>query len=143
MKKLLLIFGISLLAIAGCKENSTNKAETESATKQATASCEAWVKTIETGDYEKAYNEASEYLKVNIKKKKFIESVNAARKPLGSCISRKIVIAGLRNKLPAAPDGEYAIIKYNSVFKNKSISAELVTMIKEHGKWKAAGYFIK
>ncbi|MEW6571079.1 MAG: DUF4019 domain-containing protein [Nitrospirota bacterium] len=46
--------------------------------------------------------------------------------------------------LPGAPDGEYVVLRYKTVFENKKSSIEIVTpMLDKDGKWRVSGYYIK
>jgi hypothetical protein len=45
--------------------------------------------------------------------------------------------------LPGVPDGDYAVITFNSVFAKKAQSGEMLSLVLEDGRWKAGGYFIK
>lgn len=47
-------------------------------------------------------------------------------------------------QLPGAPDGEYAVIQFETSFANKKSAIETVTPMKDpDGKWRVSGYFIK
>jgi len=41
-----------------------------------------------------------------------------------------------------APDGEYAVIQFDTALTSKAKAMETVTMMIDGGKWKSAGYFI-
>ena len=46
--------------------------------------------------------------------------------------------------IPNAPDGEYVVIQFDTVFENKKEAIEKITpMLDPNGKWRVAGYFIK
>ncbi|BBO76064.1 hypothetical protein DSCW_34810 [Desulfosarcina widdelii] len=46
--------------------------------------------------------------------------------------------------LPGAPDGEYAVIQFESLFEKKKSGIETVTpMMDKDGMWRASGYTIK
>ena len=70
--------------------------------------------------------------------------MRSAREPLGKVESRKLVNAQLARTLPGAPDGEYMVLRYETVFEKKKEAFETVTPMKEKdGSWKIAGYFIQ
>ena len=46
--------------------------------------------------------------------------------------------------MPGAPDGEYYVSTFNTVFKNKRSAIETVTVMKDNdGQWRLVGYFIR
>ncbi|MFA6357972.1 MAG: DUF4019 domain-containing protein [Candidatus Omnitrophota bacterium] len=46
--------------------------------------------------------------------------------------------------IPAAPDEEYYILSFNTVFGNKASAIETVTVMKDQdGQWRLAGYFVR
>jgi hypothetical protein len=46
--------------------------------------------------------------------------------------------------LPGAPDGQYVVVQFDTVFADKPSAVETVTfMLENDGQWRAAGYFIK
>jgi hypothetical protein len=68
----------------------------------------------------------------------------SARKPLGALVSRKLKSAQYATSLPGAPDGQYVVIQYDTVFQNKSAAVETVTpMLDKDGHWRVSGYYIR
>jgi hypothetical protein len=58
--------------------------------------------------------------------------------------STKLESAQFMTQLPGAPDGEYAVIQFETSFANKKSAIETVTPMKDpDGKWRVSGYFIK
>ena len=46
--------------------------------------------------------------------------------------------------IPDAPEGEYVVIQFDTVFENKKEAIETITpMLDPDGKWRVAVYFIK
>lgn len=45
--------------------------------------------------------------------------------------------------LPGAPDGEYQIIQYRTVFANKAGAVETVVLARVGDQWEIVGYFIR
>lgn len=43
----------------------------------------------------------------------------------------------------SAEFADYAVVQFNSTFKNKAKAVETVVMTAEDGKWQVAGYFIR
>ena len=70
--------------------------------------------------------------------------MQAARKPLGKLILRKVQTKIYKTALPGAPDGEYVVIQFETSFENKKTAIETVTpMMDKDGKWRVSGYYIK
>jgi hypothetical protein len=46
--------------------------------------------------------------------------------------------------LPGAPDGEYVVIHFHTVFANKADAIETVTPMRgRDGRWRVSGYFVR
>jgi hypothetical protein len=111
--------------------------------KDAQASAEAWLALVDNQKYAESWTEASSMFRSQITRDKWVEMVSSVRDPLGPVTSRKLLNVTLSKSLPGVPDGDYAVVQFQTSFKNKSQAAETVTQTLEEGKWKTAGYFIK
>jgi hypothetical protein len=99
---------------------------------------------VDRGIYADSWNEAAGYFKNAIAKEQWIQSLNAARKPLGKLVSRKVKTKEYKTALPGAPDGEYVVIHFDTSFQNKKASVETVTPMKDtDGRWRVSGYYIQ
>ena len=59
-------------------------------------------------------------------------------------MSMQAVTATAGTRAPNAPEGEYAVIEFDTRFENLPQSTETATSMREKdGSWKIAGYFIK
>jgi Protein of unknown function (DUF4019) len=68
----------------------------------------------------------------------------ATRRPLGKVISRRIESRQFITRLPWTPPGQYVVIEYDTVFKNKANIMETVTpMLDKDGQWKVSGYYVR
>jgi dihydrofolate reductase len=66
------------------------------------------------------------------------------RPPLGKVVSRKVVSRQYSEKLPAAPDGKYVTIRYETVFENKASAVETITpMLDPDGVFRVSGHYIR
>jgi len=45
--------------------------------------------------------------------------------------------------MPGAPDGNYAVIVFDTSFQSKASAVETLTVMADGEKWRAAGYFIR
>ena len=116
----------------------------QSAEDAAVASSQEWLSLIDNGEYGKSWDEAAGYFKNALSKQKWLESMEAFRKPLGKLVSRKMISKQYATSLPGAPDGEYVVIQYETSFENKATAIETVTpMLDKDGMWRVSGYYIK
>jgi hypothetical protein len=116
----------------------------DDAEKQAVAVAETWLKLIDQGQYGDSWDSAAEYLKNAVSRTDFAKSLEAARKPLGALKSRELKSKKYATSLPGAPDGEYVVIQFKTVFENKKSAVETITpMLDKDKKWRVSGYFIK
>ena len=104
----------------------------------------AWLGTVDAGEYEKSWEDAAVYFRNAISKDNWIKALNGVRPPLGDLMSRELKSAVYTTALPGAPDGEYVVIQFVTVFANKQQAIETVTPMKDpDGAWRVSGYFIK
>lgn len=116
----------------------------DAAEQAATESAEAWLKTIDSGDFAKCWEEAAAFVHTAVTKDEWEGSIDAARTPLGEVKSRKLKSKQYTTSLPGAPDGEYVVLQFDTVFENKAKAVETVTPMREKdGSWKVSGYYIR
>jgi len=112
--------------------------------KKAVEASNSWLKLIDNGRYSESWKTAADFFKNAVSKELWNQSLNALRKPLGKVIKRDVKSKHYTTSLPGAPDGEYVVIQYKTVFENKKSSIETVTpMLDKDGKWRVSGYYIK
>lgn len=112
--------------------------------KAAAAAAEKWAVLVDEGKYADSWREAAEYFKNAVKQEQWEQMARAVRQPLGKTVSRKVKTAAYKTSLPGAPDGEYVVIEFETVFENKKEAVETVTpMMDKGGVWRVTGYFIK
>jgi hypothetical protein len=116
----------------------------EKAEKMAVEVSNSWLLLIDGSQYADSWKTAAAFFKNSISKEQWAQSLNAVRKPLGKAIKRNVKSKQYTTSLPGAPDGEYVVIQYETVFENKKSSIETVTpMMDKDGKWRVSGYYIK
>lgn len=112
--------------------------------KGAVAEAKHWLSLVDAGKYEQSWKEAAEYFRNAVSQDKWVQSLQAARNPLGKLISREVKSTMYKTSLPGAPDGEYVIIQFDTSFSNKKSAVETVTpMHEKDGTWRVSGYYIK
>lgn len=116
----------------------------QSAEDAAVASSQKWLALVDTGRYAESWDETAGYFKNALPKQKWLESMEAYRKPLGKRISRNLISKQYATTLPGAPDGEYVVIQYETSFENKKSAIETITpMLDKDGTWRVSGYYIR
>jgi len=131
---LTMCLALPLVSCAGDKE----------AKKEALKSAESWLKLVDNGEYGQSWEDASNLFQQAITKEAWITTIKGVRPPLGKVESRKLESAAYATQLPGAPDGEYVVIQFNTVFENKANAVETITPMKDpDGSWKVSGYYIK
>ena len=115
----------------------------EKAEKAALASSTKWLTLVDKGDYSKSWDRAARIFRTMVTKLEWQTKLNTYRMPLGQVSERKLRSKQYTKTLPDAPEGEYVVIQYETVFKNKQTFTETVTSVLEKdGKWRIAGYYI-
>ena len=112
--------------------------------KAAISSAEAWLNAIDAGRYSESWKDADLFFQGAVTGERWAKSMESFRKPLGSLISRNLKSARPMTEIPGAPDGQYALMQFDTSFTSKKSAVETVTfMLEKDGQWRAAGYFIE
>lgn len=104
---------------------------------------EAWVKLVDGAKYADSWREASSYFRSRVPQKEWVSMVQGVRRPLGALVSRKQKSLTFAKTLPGAPDGNYAVILFDTSFQNKASAVETLTVMADGENWRVAGYFIR
>jgi Protein of unknown function (DUF4019) len=116
----------------------------EAEEKAAVSAAESWLKLIDAGQAAASWDAAASSFKAAVDKPGWEKALRAARGPLGTLVSRKLVTRQLTHTLPGAPDGTYVVLTYQSQFEHKKSAVETVTpMLDTDGRWRVSGYFIR
>ena len=103
-----------------------------------------WLKLLDGAKYADSWREASTYFRSRVPQKQWVNMVQGVRAPLGALVSRKQRgRIAFETTLPGAPDGNYAVIVFDTSFQNKASAMEQLTVMADGDKWRAAGYFIR
>jgi len=143
MRSLTGIAAVSAVAVAALA-CGTALAQHEDAEKVAVASSKAWLALVDAEKYSESWDAAASLLRGAIGKDDWVKLMVGNRKPLGKLVSRTVGASKYMTSLPGAPDGQYIVIQYKTVFENKAQSIETVTpMLDKNGTWRVSGYYIK
>lgn len=110
----------------------------------AVAAAHEFLTLVDQGEYLKSWEQASSLFAERIPKEDWIEGISRFRPTFGAIKERTLKGSHLARSLPGAPDGEYVLILFTSVFEEKASAVETITMMLETDKqWRAAGYYIE
>ena len=114
------------------------------AEKEAVKAAEVWLELVDGGEYGDSWAQSAELFRNAVTEEKWQQSLEAVRDPLGGVVSREVKGTQFMTSAPGAPDGEYVVIQFATVFENKKEAVETVTPMKDpDGKWRVSGYYIK
>ena len=110
----------------------------------AIAAAESWLKAVDDGHYAARWQAAAAYFRQAVTPDQWVQSRQAVRNPLGARVSRQVQSATYQTALPGAPDGEYVVIPFTTVFTHPPQAIETVTPMKDaDGAWRVSGYYIR
>jgi len=116
----------------------------EARERAALAAAEQWLAAVDQGHYAETWSEAATFFRNAVTRDTWERSMEAVRRPLGKRVSRSLRSATYTTTLPGAPDGEYVVIHFDTVFEHKASAVETVTPMRDtDGKWRVSGYFIQ
>lgn len=119
-------------------------AEPDSPEKVAERAASTWLALVDAGRYAESWTAAARLFRDQVASEQWEKAVRSAREPLGKLQSRSLRNAEFTRTLPGAPDGEYVVLLFDSVFENKKGAVETVTPMKDKdGQWRVAGYFVR
>lgn len=133
---------LSLFACALCTQ-SAGATSTQSAEAAAVTEAQQWVQLVDAGDYSQSWEAAARTFRSVVTVEQWIEAIGSVRKKFGINTGRELSAATFTKTLPGAPEGEYVVIQYSADFAERSDVVETLTVVREDGKWKTVGYFMK
>ncbi len=107
--------------------------------KEARTQAEALLALLDQGAYNQAYAAGSKLLRDKVTAEQFAAGIQSAGRTVGKRKSRKFVKASHHQQLQGQA-GDFYVFRYSSGFANLPEAAELLTVAKENGEWKLAGY---
>ena len=131
----LIVFGI-LAALATNLTVTGTQSEADVA-----ADAQKWLALVDGQKYEESWVRASSMFRSEVKQEQWIAALNRSREPLGEVTSRTRTRLQFSKSLRGAPDGDYAILHYQTSFASKS-ATERLTLVKEDGRWQTVAYGI-
>ena len=117
-------------------------AQNQAAVDSAKQSAQEWLTLLDADEYEATWEEAATFFKSKVTAEQWTAQVRQAHSSLDSLRSRSLVAARYTSSLPNAPEGEYVVAQYKSMYGEKE-TVETMYMKKDDGTWRVAGYFVK
>ncbi|WNL40976.1 DUF4019 domain-containing protein [Halomonas sp. PAMB 3264] len=102
----------------------------------------AWLASIDSGEFEKAWESASPLLQRPLSPDMLARTVELARKDMGPVESRHPLRVVSDTSMPGAPRGDLKIFTFQTSFANKQVT-ETVTPHFEDGAWRVSGYYVQ
>ena len=109
---------------------------------KAQADAQAWLALIDGGKYADSWTQAASVFRSKGDQNTWASQVKSVRDQFGAVESRKDFNVNLTKTLPGAPEGDYAIARFQTDFANKKQTVETVILTIEDGQWRVAGYLI-
>jgi len=133
---------VALLGFA-CRAEASEAIESTAVTAAQEAAA-SWLSLADSLRYDQSWETAASLFRAAVSKADWGKALGGVRGPLGAVRSRKLKSATFTRSLPAAPDGEYVVIQFETQFANKAAAIETVTPMKDKdGKWRVSGYYIR
>lgn len=115
--------------------------EPEKAAQQA---ADRWLALVDADNYAESWKEAATIFKKQLTADQWESAVKSVHSKTGKLVSRRFRTSEFTSSLPGAPEGEYVILKYDTVFEQYKTATEVVVPAKEKdGSWRVSGYFVK
>jgi hypothetical protein len=103
-----------------------------------------WLELIDSGRFGDAWDATAKYLKSSVTRSEWVNGLTDIRKPFGKLVSRTPAKFARAHSIPGAPDGDYVVIQYDSVFATgKNASEQLTLMLEADNSFRVSGYFIR
>jgi hypothetical protein len=102
-----------------------------------------WLELLDANQLSRAYDQCAELLKKDVTRQKFASGVRDFRKPYGKVKDRQPSKFARAHVMPGAPEGDYALIEFETTFAKKKGDEQVVWMLEKDGIWRVSGYFIR
>ena len=132
------IGALALLALLWAAPALAGPAEDEAA-----AAAKSWLAVVDAKNYPGSWKDAAALFQQGVSETRWDAMVQGIRDKVGAVKSRQFQTAELTKSLPSMPDGDYAIVSFDTAFETKGASTEVITLVHEHGTWKVGGYYIR
>ena len=142
MKPVALAFALLLTGLAPNAALAQAAPPTTAMTPTPDDRAKQWLTLVDDANYGDSYKQMGALATGKITADAWTQKLKGAREPLGAMSSRDIKDIKLSKTLPGAPDGQYAIVQYNSAFAHKAAAVETVILSSGKDGWSVVSYFI-
>lgn len=133
-----------VIPFSGCATSARSSARAEKRAEETAArqAAEKWLKLLDQGDYEEAFEWEAKDFRLSRTQAQFVRSMQARRAPFGQALSRSAIGAASLHKLVGVPDGDYESVIFKTVFEHKQATAERIILAKQSVGWRVIDYRI-
>lgn len=103
----------------------------------------AWLDLVDRARWSESWQAAGTTFRAQITASQWEAAGGAARRPLGAVDSRRVLTVNNTNALPGLPPGDYAVIQFETRFRDRGEAVETVSLAREGTSWRVIGYFIR
>lgn len=128
--------------LAGCASHSAAKAERHANETEAREAAVKWLKLLDAGDYEEAFEWEAKDFRMSRTQAQFVRYMQARRAPFGRTLSRSVVGAANIKKFAGVPEGNYETIIFKTAFEKKAETLERIILAKQAVGWRVMNYRI-
>lgn len=103
----------------------------------------AWLAHLDDGHVDKAWEAGDPLLKKVLPLEDWLKSMKAVT-ALGTVQRRALSSVTFTSKMPGSVDGDYALLHYDTAFRNKASTVETVILKRDADQlWRSVGYLVK
>ena len=129
---------------AGAEKNDPENQPTLRDDKDVIEASTKWLELIDRARYGAAWDLGAKSLKSSASRKTFVDGIARARKPYGRLAERKPGQFARAHAMPNAPDGDYALVSFETRFANgKTADEQVIWYLEPDSVWRVSGYFIR
>jgi hypothetical protein len=143
-----LLFLFAVFLLPACGPSSTEEAARPSVAAEVDPAvletAERWLALVDADDFPGSWAATGDLFKGEVSEETWQESMAEVREQMGAVRERHLQNQTLETVMPGAPEGEYMMLEYRSVFDQQARGAELVVLMKQDdGSWRVIGYFLQ
>jgi len=109
---------------------------------EARLTAEAWLRLVDGGEYDRCWDQASPLLRENMQRDVWSRALTQGAAQLGPLAVRKLENSQLDSNPPQRPEGEYALFRFGSIFRNATVR-ETLALRMENGAWRVVAYWLE
>lgn len=137
-----LLSGLLAVFVVAAAPVSAPAQSNEQAVEAAKQAAQDWFVLLDADKYKATWEEGATFFKSKISAEQWAAQIRRAHRSLDSLQSRSLAAARYTTSMPNAPEGEYVFAQYRATYGDQN-TVETVSLKKDQGEWRVAGYFIK